>query len=71
MMTRSLLIAVLSLGVFLFSALVMYGVWMALDDLAALPRGIIALFFWIGAFSGATFGFWKITKRLTFAEALQ
>ncbi|MGI0083588.1 MAG: hypothetical protein ACREBQ_00745 [Nitrososphaerales archaeon] len=66
-----MLITGLSLGIFLFSALIMYGAWLALDGLAPLARGIISLLFWIFAFSGSTYLFWKAIEKMTVTEVLR
>lgn len=70
-MLRTLLIMGFSLGIFLVSALIMYGAWLALGELAPLTRGIISLFFWIFAFSGSTYLFWKVIERMTVMEVVR
>ena len=70
-MLRRLLIMGFSLGIFLFSALVMYGAWLVLGGLAPLARGIVSLFFWIFAFSGSTYLFWKAIERMTVTEVIR
>lgn len=70
-MLRTLLIMGFSLGIFLVSALIMYGTWLALAGLAPLTRGMISLFFWIFAFSGSTYLFWKAIERMTVMEVVR
>ena len=71
MILVALLIMTLSLGIFLFSALIMYGAWVALASVVPFWRGIASLFFYIFAFAGSTLVFWKVIERITVTEVMR
>ncbi|MDG6994362.1 MAG: hypothetical protein JRN52_00445 [Nitrososphaerota archaeon] len=68
--TRVVLVVSLSINVFAFASISMYGTWLAaymLDDMA---RGIAALFVWIATFGAGTVAFWKVVEQIS-AEGLR
>ncbi|MGI0090269.1 MAG: hypothetical protein ACREBS_01040 [Nitrososphaerales archaeon] len=64
-MFRILLIVSLSINIFVFSSLAMYGTWLATGWLlSAFWRGITSLFVWISTFGAGAVAFWKVIEKL-------
>ena len=65
-MLRVVLIVSLSVNIFLFSSLAMYGTWLAFGWLLSdFWRGITSLFVWIGTFAAGATAFWRIMDKLS------
>ena len=65
-MFRILLIVSLSINIFVFSSLAMYGTWLATAFLFnAFWRGITSLFVWISTFGAGAIAFWRIVEKMS------
>jgi hypothetical protein len=65
-MLRVILIVSLSINIFLFSSLAMYGTWLASGSLLSdFWRGITSLFVWIGTFGAGAIAFWRIVEKIS------
>jgi hypothetical protein len=65
-MFKVLLIVSLSINIFVFSSLAMYGTWLATGFLlTTFWRGITSLFVWIGTFGAGAVAFWKIVEKIS------
>jgi hypothetical protein len=67
-LSRTVLIVSLSLNVFVFACLAMYGTWFAAASLGSLWRGLIALFVWIATFGASTLAFWKVVEKISMED---
>jgi len=68
-MLRTLLIISLSINVFVFSSLAMYGVWLVSGSLLdAFWRGVTSLFVWMVTFGAGTVAFWRIIVKFSQVE---
>lgn len=63
-LSKSALIVSLSVNVFMFASLAMYGTWLASASLDDFWRGLVALGVWIGTFGGGALVFWKIVREV-------
>ena len=68
--TRVVLIVSLSINVFAFASISMYGTWLATYMLDDMTRGITALSVWIATFGAGTVAFWKVVEQIS-AEGLR
>ena len=65
-MIRIALVISLSINIFVFSCLAMYGAWLATEELlTTFWRGITSLFVWIGTFGVGATVFWRIVEKMT------
>ena len=64
-MFKRFIVIALSLVIFAFSAIVMYGAWLVFDDVGTLWRAILSLFSWIFAFAAGSVVFWKAVTVLS------
>lgn len=69
-MFRAVLVVSLSLNVFVFASLAMYGTWIVMAAFSSFWRGIISLFIWIASFGAGTLALWKIIEGLTEATTV-
>jgi hypothetical protein len=68
---RVVLIISLSLNVFVFASLAMYGVWLVASPLSDFWRGVTALLVWIATFGAGALVFWKIVAGISASSAGQ
>jgi hypothetical protein len=68
-LSRVVLIISLSLNVFVFSSLAMYGVWLAASPLSDFWRALTALTVWIASFGLGAVVFWKIVAGISASNA--
>ena len=66
---RVILVISLSVNVFLFASLAMYGTWLITPYLADFWRGIVSLTVWISSFGVGALAFWKIVSGISNASA--
>jgi hypothetical protein len=66
---KIVLVISLSLNVFLFSSLAMYGTWLAASPLSDFWRGVVSLLVWISSFGAGAIVFWKIILGISAAGA--
>ena len=65
-MLRTLLIISLSINVFVFSSLAMYGTWLASGWLlSTFWRGVLSLFVWIATFGVGAVAFWRVIEKFS------
>jgi len=66
-MLRTLLIISLSLNVFVFASLAMYGTWIVVSGFVSstLWRGIVSLFVWIVSFGAGAVAFWRVIDKFS------
>ena len=65
-MLRTLLIISLSINVFVFSSLAMYGTWLASGWLLdTFWRGVFSLFVWIATFGAGAVAFWRVIEKFS------
>ena len=64
-LSKTVMVISLSLNVFVFASLAMYGTWLATAVLDDFWRGVTALSVWIGTFGVSTLAFWKIVQQIS------
>lgn len=71
-MLRTILIVSLSVNIFVFSSLAMYGTWLVTGWVSStFWRGVTSLFIWIVTFGGGAIGFWRIIEMMSKSSAVE